>query len=178
MKKWKTLESKLAFNNKWFKVRQEKVQLPNGEVIDDYFMWEEGDVVLVVPITKNQEFVMERQYKHARKEIMIEFPAGLINKNESPLQAAKRELLEETGIVGKLKYLAKITNNPTKEIGDIHIFIAHDLKYTGQKLQEITEEIETIVIPISKVFQMIKSGEIWVTGSISAAYLVKEKLKQ
>ena len=84
MEKWKLLFSKLVFNNKWFKVRQDRVELPTGKIIDDYFVWPEGDVAFVAPVTEDNHLILVRQYKHGAGEIMIEFPAGYVDNGETP----------------------------------------------------------------------------------------------
>lgn len=77
MKKWKQISSKIAFDNPWFKVRQDTVEIPNGQIIDDYFVWLEGRIVLVVPVTTNNEFILVKQYKHAFGDFVIEFPLAM-----------------------------------------------------------------------------------------------------
>jgi ADP-ribose pyrophosphatase len=99
MKKWRLRSSTIVFDRRWFRVRQDTVVLPNGRVIDDYFVWPEGDVALVVPVTEQGDVILVRQYKHAAQEIMVEFPAGMLEPDEVPLQGAQRELREETGYV-------------------------------------------------------------------------------
>lgn len=178
MKKWKTLSSKIPFDNKWFKVQQDTVKLPNGKIVDDYFMWKEGDIVLIVAMTKNNEVVLVKQYKHASNEVMVEVPAGYVDKENNPESAAKRELEEETGFTSKkFTHIATLTNNPTKVISNIYIYLAKDVeKTTSIKLDE-TEDIEVIVKPYKEVVKMILNGEIWVTGSISALFLIFKKLQ-
>src|SRR5258708_32981468 len=97
MSKWKVLSSKYGFDTPWFKVLLETVELPNGKVVEDFSMWAERDVVFLFAITKDNKIPLVKQYKHGAQEELIEFPAGYIDKNETPEIAARRELLEETG---------------------------------------------------------------------------------
>ena len=97
IKKWQKIKSEIVFNHKWFKLRQDTVMLPDGKIIDDYIVSERPDVVLIFPITSENNVIMVEQYKHAAEEIMLEFPGGFFNsEEESPQAAAQRELLEET----------------------------------------------------------------------------------
>jgi len=64
IKKWNILQSRLVFDNPWCQVRQDEIQLPNGQVIDDYFITIRPDITLVLPITQAQEIVFVRQYRH------------------------------------------------------------------------------------------------------------------
>lgn len=180
MKKWKKLDSKIAFDNKWFKVRQDKVKLPDGKIIDDYYVWLEGDLSLIVPVTKGKQIILVKQYKHASGQIMIEYPAGYVDEGETPEQAAKRELLEETGFSSsKFTLLGKLTNNPTKTVGNIYLYLAEDVEEVAKKGEvhsEDTEEIELLILPPKEVLKMVESGEIWVTSSVAATYLASKKI--
>jgi hypothetical protein len=64
LQKWKQLRSRLVFDNQWCKVRQDEIQLPTGEIIDDFFVNVRPDIALVVPVTPQQEIVLVRQYRH------------------------------------------------------------------------------------------------------------------
>src|SRR5213082_2651361 len=94
LRKWSIIAATLALDDKWFKVLRERVQLPNGQVIDDYFLWENGDSALLVPVTANGDFVLTQQYKHGSTSIVTEFPGGHLEPGETPAEAAHRELLE------------------------------------------------------------------------------------
>jgi len=177
MNKWKIRSSKLAFDNPWFKVRQDVVELPNGKVIDDYFMWQDNDVAQIVPITSNGKFILERQYKHAVGEFMIEFPAGYFNDKEIPEEAAKRELLEETGFSSdEIEFIGKLNHNPTKEIGCLYVFLAPNAQKTHDQELDVTENIELVLLSAEDILQKISSQEIWATGTISCFFLALNKL--
>ena len=97
-KHWKVLKSELVFDEKWYKLRRDEVELPNGKVMDDYYVSVRPDVVLSFPVTEDGDVIFVRQYKHAAADVFIELPGGVIDDHESnPKEAAKRELLEETG---------------------------------------------------------------------------------
>lgn len=81
-KKWKKISSEMALDEKWFRVRKDVVELPNGTVLNDYFLWLSGDVSSVVPVTQNNEFIFVKQYKYGSDEEMIEFPAGFVEEKE------------------------------------------------------------------------------------------------
>lgn len=178
MKKWKILSSSAALEEKWFNVRKDKVKLPNGTIIDDYFVWNSGNVAMVVPVTENGKFILVKQYKHGIGEIMIEYPAGYINEGEKPLDAAKRETLEETGYKLKdIQLLAKNVHHPTKENGIVHIFLANTNERTsGTENLDENENIELLELSPKKILRMIREGEIWADGTIAATFLVFDKL--
>jgi 8-oxo-dGTP pyrophosphatase MutT (NUDIX family) len=173
IKKWTILNSQWIINNRWCKVRQDEVELPNGKIIDDYFVNVRPEIALVLPVTKQQEIVFVRQYRHGIEDILLELPAGTFDgQQEDSLIAARRELEEETGYIAeRLIKLATIYDNPVKDTNKIHIFIALNASpFAKQNLDE-TEEIEVIIIPIEKVKKKISNGEICVAGTITAIFL-------
>jgi ADP-ribose pyrophosphatase len=96
-RKWKVLDSEYLIERPWLTARRDKVELPDGRVIDEYYVLEYPDWVNVIAITKDGKFVMETQYRHALGVNSIELPCGVMEEGETPMEAAKRELLEETG---------------------------------------------------------------------------------
>ncbi|MEO1123540.1 MAG: NUDIX hydrolase, partial [Cyanobacteria bacterium J06639_16] len=97
-KRWTLLRSRLVFDHRWYKVRQDEVRLPNGEIIDDYFVSVRPDVALVLPITVDREVIFVHQYRHGAGEVLLELPAGTFDpQQEAAETAALRELQEETG---------------------------------------------------------------------------------
>lgn len=173
IKKWKIIASKLVLNNFWCRVKQDKVELPNGKIIDDYFVNIRPDIALVLPITRNQEIVFVRQYRHGVASILLELPAGTFDPaKEDSLNTAARELEEETGYVAeKLVKLGTLYDNPVKDSNKIHLFKAENVTPNGKQQLDVTEEVEVVVIPIAEVKEKIKQGEINVAGTVAAIFL-------
>ena len=93
LRPWKILSSKHVYPN----VRIDHCELPDGQVIEG-FVLEYHDWATVVALTPDNQVVMERQYRHGIQKILLELPGGVIDDSDaSPLEAARRELLEETG---------------------------------------------------------------------------------
>lgn len=171
IKKWKTLKAELAFDQKWMPIWREMVELPDGTVIDDFYLWEEGDIVMVVPVLANGSLVMVRQYRHGSEKISLEFPAGWVDKDESLDQAIKRELLEETGYAAhELKLLTQVHPAPGKMRGTTHIFLAKVSQDKVDQNLERTENIQVVTLDQEHVEDKIMNGEISDTRTISAMY--------
>ncbi|AFZ56699.1 NUDIX hydrolase [Anabaena cylindrica FACHB-243] len=180
LRKWKTLASNMIIDHHWCKVRQDKIELPNGQIIDDYFISIKPDIALVLPITNQQEIIFVRQYRHAVGEFFLELPAGNFNPTkESAEIAAIRELREETGYtIQNLQKIGTLYDKPSKDTNQIHLFLATNAVKVGEQNLDITEEIEIVLIPIKSVLDKISQGEISVAGTVAALFLGLNFLKQ
>ena len=151
--KWEILKSEYLFKRPWLTVRKDCVQLPSGQVNDEFYVLEYPDWVNVIAITKDGQYVMERQYRHGLGVTCYEVCAGVVEAGEPPLEAAKRELLEETGYAGgeweeimTLCGNSSTTNNYTKQVYEALgymqyaplIFVSAK---TGQRVTNIFEHI-------------------------------------
>ncbi|MEM8544605.1 MAG: NUDIX hydrolase [Cyanobacteria bacterium P01_H01_bin.119] len=172
-KHWTIKRSRLVFDHRWYKVRQDEVELPDGTVIDDYFLSVRPDVALVLPVTAQHDVVMVRQYRHGAGEVLLELPAGTFDPQQEGAEAAAlRELKEETGYTAdKLVPLGILYDNPVKETNKIHLFLAYPAQYHGAQQLDATEDIDVVPIPIAQVKSRIMQGEIAVAGSVAALYL-------
>lgn len=177
VEKWKTVESKLVFDHRWYRLRQDTVALPNGQVVDDYFVSLRPDIATVLPITADGQVVFVRQYRHGIGQVLLELPAGTFEAGEDPLMAAQRELLEETGYqAAQWKAIATLYNNPVKQTNRIHLFRAEPVEQIAPQALDSTEDIEVVLKPLAAIPHLVHSGEICVAGSITALTLGLPKL--
>jgi 8-oxo-dGTP pyrophosphatase MutT (NUDIX family) len=170
IQKWTLLKEEDVSPSPWFPVLKHTVKLANGNIIDDYYFSPLGDVVQVLPITKNNEVILVRQYKHGIGEILLELPGGMQQQGRSVIESALNELEEETGIkttTDKLISLGKIVNNPTKLKQVTYGFILFDAEVNSIQKLDATEEIQLVTISASQVLQMALDNEIWVTDSLN-----------
>lgn len=176
---WKKLRSRFVLDNQWCRVRVDEVELPNGKIIDDFFVNVRPDIALVVPITPKQEIVFVRQYRHGVEEILLELPAGAFDRDrETAESAAMREMTEETGyLCDRLIKLTTLYDNPVKDTNQIHIFLGTEAKKVQAQHLDETEEIELVLLPVTQVMEKISQGKICVSGSVAALFLTLEYLK-
>ncbi len=161
-RKWKVLKSESILNlGQWFNVRQETVELPNGTQIPTWFVLEFPDWINVIAITKDGQMVMEDQYRHALGETHYELVAGVIDAGETPLQAAQRELSEETGYEGgEWQLYMTLSPNPTNHNNLSYTFLATGVEKVREQHQEPTEDIHVHVLSKTDVHELLEQGEI------------------
>ncbi len=180
LQKWQLLKSAIVFDHKWYKLRKDEVRLPNGAIVDDYFVSVRAEVAIVFPVTATNEVIMVRQYKHGAQEILLEFPGGVFNSNKEPAEAAAmRELQEETGYTSsQITKLSTVFDNPTKDTNRIHLFLAQNVEKTKNQQLDATEDIVIEKVKLYDIPAKILSGEICVAGSIAISFLALQHLQK
>ena len=160
----KVVSSNLSYEGPLFRVYTDKIRENGRELTRDVIRHNGSVVILAVDDTKSKRdpmIVMERQYRHAAKEFLLEVPAGKMEEGEDALAAAKRELLEETGFKAKrwrkiIRYFAS-----PGFLGEfMQVFIAEGLTL-GDAQPEYDEQIEIEMMPLSRLLKMIDEGKIY-----------------
>ena len=177
MKNWQTIKSKVAFECPYFKIVEEDFLAPSKKK-HKYYLLKRGDYVVVIAREKNCFYLVEL-YRYTTKSRAPEFVAGAVEKNETPLQAAKKELREEAGITAKkIKKIGWYFAYRGASDQKAHIFLAEDLKFGEQDLEEMEsdEGMKVKKFRISELEEMIKSGKIKDVDTIAAFNLFRLKI--
>ncbi|WP_423025741.1 NUDIX hydrolase [Undibacterium sp. Ji42W] len=160
MKYWETLSSKLLIDDKWLKLTADTCQLPDGRTIEPYYVLHEAGWVHVFAQADDGSILTVKQFRYAAKEICIELPGGVIDEGETPLIAAQRELLEETGYSAiHWQSVGAMYANPARQTNTIHLFFATGLSLMGQQQLDVSEDIEFNFLSIREIQQKIESNE-------------------
>ncbi len=158
--KWKVLESEYLIKRPWLTARKDKVMLPDGRVNPEYWVLEYPDWVNVIAITKDGRFVMERQYRHAAGMTCYELPCGVMEEGEMPLEAAKRELLEETGYGnGEWKELMTLSANPSSMTNMAHSFLAVGVEKISEQQLDETEDLTVHLLTRDEVWELLENNQ-------------------
>lgn len=160
MKKWKTLSSEYLHRRPWLTVRKDVVQLPNGVIHDEYYVLEYPTWVNIIARTRDGKYVMVEQYRHGLQEIFTELVAGIAEPGEQPIEAASRELLEETGYGnGEWRLNMVICANPGSQNNLTYSFIAEGVEKISEQHLDTTEDVEVKLLDESEVIDLISSDK-------------------
>jgi ADP-ribose pyrophosphatase len=176
----KVLSSKTVFKGRVFHVTRDRVQEPNGVTAIREVIRHSGSVVVLAVDDSGPEprILLERQYRYAAEDYMLELPAGRIDPGEKALSAGKRELLEETGYTAKRwKKALYFYPSPGFLEETMTIFLARGLK-PGEAQPEDDERIEHDLVPLSGVVKMIVGGKVRDGKTIAGVLWYKEELER
>lgn len=155
----KTLTSDKLYEGKVVSLYKDTVELENGETAVREWIEHHGGVC-VVPINENNEVLFVKQFRYAFREVLLEVPAGKLNKGEDHYECGKRELLEETGAVCEnYTYLGVMYPTTAYLTEKIHMYLATGLDFKSQKLDD-DEFLDVVKIPFDKAIEMVMNGEI------------------
>ncbi|QNI38465.1 NUDIX hydrolase [Edaphobacter sp. 4G125] len=162
--KTRVLSSKVVFKGKVFSVNRDEVIEPTGvKNVREVIRHNGSVVILAVDESKNPadpDVILERQYRHATGQFLLELPAGRVEPGESTLAAAKREMIEETGYRAKRwSLLTKYFASPGFLGEWMQIYLARDVR-AGIAQPEADEQIEIVRMPLSEALSLASSNKI------------------
>lgn len=161
-RKWKVLASEYLAHKPWFTVRHECVELPNGNRIPDYYVFEYPDWVNVLALTREGRFVVIDQYRHGLGRTDYELVAGVCDPTDAtPLDAARRELWEETGYGGgQWRKLMEISANPATQNNLTHCFLATGVERISTQHLEATEDVHVHLLTRDQMRELLQTDRI------------------
>lgn len=170
--KWKLVKSQPVFESKWLSVFENDYNLPNGKEVKNYYHLARPNYVLIIAIDKDNNIIVERNYRRGVDDFVYELPAGWLEEKETPDETARRELEEETGYIAEVKTLGEIYPQPSFSSMIAYVALAK-INSSLRKEQKLDhdEHIKYELISLRLVKQMIAEGTIKDMGFLSALQL-------
>lgn len=158
---WKTIKSEYVIKDRWISVRSDVCEMPDGRIVAPYYVLEYPTWVNVVALTKQKEVILVKQYRHGCQKTIFEIPGGCMEVSDaSPLEAIKRELLEETGYTSsEFIHTCTVSANPANHDNMTHCFLALNAEMVKEPHLDDTEELKVVTKPLDEVIGMLKNQE-------------------
>ncbi|MGJ1205815.1 NUDIX hydrolase [Sphingobacterium lactis] len=177
MEKWKVLDSSYIIQRPWATLRVDKLEMPNGNIKEEYYVLEYPTWVNMVGITEEEEILFVRQYRHGANEVMVELPAGVVEEGEDPEYAARRELMEETGYAfGEATYVCELFANPATSGNLTYTYLLTGGKKVQEQQLDPSEDIEVVHMSIEEAKQFLLENKIGQALHSAALFYTLKKL--
>ena len=158
---WQVLHRRTLLERRWLEIHEEHVRLSNGHEIPEFHVITAPSWTGVLAISETGEVVLVRQYRHGIATDSLELPAGIIETGEEPLDAAVRELREETGYTSERWLpIATFATEPSRHTARAHFFCALGAKALAPRSLDAAEEIEVVTVPKQTLVERVVRGDI------------------
>lgn len=153
---WRTLEREKVYASPIFDIRKVRRESSDGRE-GDFIEIDAPKWATVIPWFRNEAglpcFLMVRQYRHGSDSVTIEFPAGTVDRNEDPKDAALRELREETGCIptGEVVEIGSVSPNPAFMNNRVWFYFIEGVERVGDQHLDAHEQLDILTIPVQEV---------------------------
>ncbi|MFA6547674.1 MAG: NUDIX hydrolase [Candidatus Magasanikbacteria bacterium] len=172
-KKYQKISEEVIHKNAWWSYKHDQYKCDEKD--HDYYYGETNGNAIIVPILDDGRIVLIRQYRYLQDRSGVEFPMGGISAGETPLQAAIRELREETGYestnfskVGEFEPIQGLAKDKSS------VFLANEISSQVASSLDDAEDIELVLRRPDEINEMIKRGEIWSGQTLATWTLVRD----
>jgi len=176
MQPWTVLTQKTLLDRRWLRITEDRVELPNGTIIDEFHVLHSPNWAAVIAVTQNEEIVMVEQYRHGLGRTSLELPSGVIDPGERPHEAAKRELFEETGYKATAyTALIDVSPEPSRSTHRAYFFVAHGATQGGKARPEASEVIDVRLVKVEQLLRDLTEGRIDHAAHVGAILLAEKR---
>lgn len=181
LRPWTVERRKVLFSHPRVVVSKEAVRLPDGQIVEDYLQIAVAEHVVMIVRADDGKFLLQRQYKHGPRAVVLTFPAGEIEPGEAPADAARRELQEETGFRAKdWRYFGRFVLNGNQGAGAAHLLLAEGIEDAGRTLSAADpdlEEQELLWLTEAELVEAAKGGQFKISShALALAFAVNPRL--
>jgi 8-oxo-dGTP pyrophosphatase MutT (NUDIX family) len=178
---WTVRESRTLVRDRWLSLRAQTVVTGEGAVLEPFYLLDFPDWAQVVALTPDDRIVLVRQYRHGIGRVTLELPGGIVDPGESPLDAASRELVEETGYVAAgWRLVCSLSPNTSSHTNRCHTVLALGARLAQATAHEAGEEIAVETVPLAELWGAIAEGALpqaMHTASLAAALAAAGRLR-
>lgn len=175
---WEILSSEELLKTPYFRLRTDRMRLPDGAVKDPYYVLERPDAAIILAVTPEGEALLVRQYRPPLQGVELGPPAGLVESGEDPEKAARRELKEETGYGGgEWEPLGAVASSPSLKDNWAYLYLARGVEPVGDTNPDEFERIVVETAPASELEPMISRGEIVSSSGVAAIMLGLSRMR-
>lgn len=168
---WTWISSKILTTCRIFTLKQETYRSPRTGKEHEFYLLDSGDWVNVIPLTSDEKVILVKQFRFGTKDFSLEIPGGMLDGGESPAQAVRRELLEETGYAGDEPILLGMVHpNPAIHTNRCYSYLIRNATFSHPPRQDSTEDIEVQIVPLAEIPRLIRDGRITHALVIAAFY--------
>lgn len=171
---WALLRSEHLADYEMFAVRRDRARSPRNGTEQDFNIAEAPDGVTLVATTAAGELVLVEQFRHPLRRVTLETPSGVMDRGESPVEAALRELREETGyLAGHAEHVGTLTLNPSWQTTRVHVVVVRDARLRAEPEPDEAEDLRVRLVPAAEVERRVAAGEIDACVAVSALALAR-----
>lgn len=174
---WRVRSSSYLIESEHLRIRSDEIELPSGVVLPNYYVRESSGFVMIFALTPTREVVLVREYRYGIDAVIVELPAGSIDRHEDPLRCAQREFIEETGYTAaRWEVLSVVPAEPVRSNSYLHAFMAFEAIPTHPQKLDATEAIEPFTVPLDTIRPMLRAGEFGAVSCVAVAYAALDAL--
>lgn len=170
--KWKELSREVVYQKYSRKIEKVVFKMPDNSE-SDFYIKKEGPTACILPLTKNNEVILVRQFRPGPMQSLLELPGGYVETGDNQNDTVQKELLEETGYAGEIEFVTKCYDDAYSTM-ERYCFVARHCKKISEQKLEKTEFAEVHIVSLEKFRKLLRSGDM---TDVEVGYLCLDYLQ-